>query len=200
MLARRSEVAVDDGYTIGRAEPHHLRWLPEIEYAAGRLLVGRGLPESALEAGSDLAELIEAQQAGLLWVALSVDASPVGFAKVGRLDATAHLEEIDVHPAHGRRGIGTALVETVCRWAHTEGLSAVTLTTFRNVPWNAPFYARLGFRAVAAGDLSPAAAERVRTEAGPGVDPRTRVFMQFDTRASTSDSLPPACGDRAAGT
>ena len=190
---------MDAGYTIGRAAPNHLRWLPEIEYAAGRLLVGRGLPESALEAGSDVAELRDARRAGLLWVALTVDSSPVGFARVGRRDGAAHLDEIDVHPAHGRRGIGTALVETVYRWARVDGLSAVTLTTFRNVPWNAPFYARLGFRAVAPRDLSAAAAERVRAEAGPGVDPRMRVFMRLDTRASLPDPLPPRSGVRAAG-
>jgi GNAT superfamily N-acetyltransferase len=179
--------------------PEHLPRLAEIELAAGRLLVGRGLPESALAAGSDAAALQSAQRAGLLWVAFSPDARPVGFARVGRLAGAAHLEEIDVHPAHGRRGIGTALVETVCRWAYAEGLSAVTLTTFRDVPWNAPFYSRLGFRIVAPRELSAAAAARVREEAGPGVDPRTRVFMRFDTGAARTGPLAESSGDRAAG-
>ena len=30
-------------------------------------------------------------------------------------------------------------------WARGRRLPAVTLTTFRSIPWNAPFYASMGF-------------------------------------------------------
>jgi GNAT superfamily N-acetyltransferase len=53
----------------------------------------------------------------------------VGFAHVKVLEPrAAHLEEIDVHPEHGRRGLGTQLVMAVCEWAATEGYRSVTLT------------------------------------------------------------------------
>jgi hypothetical protein len=45
-------------------------------------------------------------------------------------------------------------VQAVCAWATGQGFDAVTLTTYRDVPWNAPFYARLGFVVVAEQDLS----------------------------------------------
>jgi hypothetical protein len=31
-------------------------------------------------------------------------------------------------------------------WAQRHGLAALTLTTFTDVPWNMPYYERLGFR------------------------------------------------------
>ena len=70
---------------------------------------------------------------------------PVGFACVDMVDGIPHLWQLSVHPEHARRGLGRALVEAVCDWARADGHDAVTLTTFRDVPWNGPFYASLGF-------------------------------------------------------
>ena len=53
---------------------------------------------------------------------------------------------MSVRPTAGHQGRGRALVEAVCSWAAANGYPAVTLTTFRDVPWNAPFYSKLGFR------------------------------------------------------
>ena len=57
-------------------------------------------------------------------------------------DAT---RENPVDPAHGRQGIGTRLVHTVIDWARSRRFENLTLMTFRHLPWNAPFYAKLGF-------------------------------------------------------
>jgi GNAT superfamily N-acetyltransferase len=104
---------------------------------------------------------------------------PVGFARVEIIDArTAHLEEIDVCPAHGRRGLGTRLVTEVCEWAASAGYESVTLTTFRDVPWNGPFYERLGFRVVPGAELSAALRAIVEAEARRGLDPSRRVTME----------------------
>jgi predicted N-acetyltransferase YhbS len=106
--------------------------------------------------------------------------APVGFAHVEVIEPNAvHLEELDVHPEHGRRGLGTRLVMAVCDWAASTGFASVTLTTFRDVPWNMPFYARLGFTVISATQLSPALRARVQDEARRGLDPLTRVAMRF---------------------
>jgi GNAT superfamily N-acetyltransferase len=76
-----------------------------------------------------------------------------GFACVEIVDGLAHLWQLAVHPEAGRQGRGRALVEAVFDWAVSNGYPAVTLTTFRDVPWNGPFYARLGFHPL--DDLSP---------------------------------------------
>jgi GNAT superfamily N-acetyltransferase len=61
---------------------------------------------------------------------------------------------MDVDPAHGRRGLGAALVETVCDWARIQGYGVISLSTFRDLPWNAPFYAKLGFQILDESELS----------------------------------------------
>lgn len=37
-------------------------------------------------------------------------------------------------------------VERAASWARRRGLGALTLTTYVEVPWNGPYYERLGFR------------------------------------------------------
>src|SRR4029078_6516468 len=92
---------------------------------------------------------------GRLWIALLGD-TPVGFALVEMLaEALPHLEEIDVIPAHGQRGLGTALVQAVLEWVAEAGYQQITLTTFRNIPWNMPFYAKLGFVEIPSNELKP---------------------------------------------
>jgi GNAT superfamily N-acetyltransferase len=168
----------DRGHAIVEARPQHVAALAEIERAAARLLAGHA-PESVLDETTSEEELAEAQAAGRLWVAL-VDGRPVGFAHVVLLeDGTPHLEEIDVHPRHGRRGLGAALVAEVCRWAQASGHRAVTLTTFRDLPFNMPFYRRLGFREIPPAEIGSELAAIVRDETARGLDPRRRVAMRF---------------------
>ena len=120
-------------YRITQARPTDLRLLASIEIAAARLLSGHA-PADVLNETTSEDELDDARRRGQLWVALAGDA-PVGFAHVKVLEpAAAHLEEIDVHPDHARRGIGTRLIAAILAWAADAGYRAVTLTTFRDVP------------------------------------------------------------------
>jgi GNAT superfamily N-acetyltransferase len=164
-------------YEITAARPGDLAYLPEIELAAARLLAGYA-PPSVLAETTSHEELSEALHLGHLWVALADDV-PVGFAHVEVLEPdAAHIEEIDVHPDHARRGLGTRLVLAVCAWAVADGYRSVTLTTFRDVPWNMSFYARLGFEVIAANDLSPALRWVVEDEMRRGLDSARRVAMR----------------------
>jgi putative acetyltransferase len=164
-------------YTIDEARSSDLPLLPTIELAAATALAGHA-PASVLAETTSQAELEDAQQRGYLWVARA-DNVPVGFVHVKVLEpGIAHLEEIDVHPEHGRRGIGRRLVITVCRWAATNGYSCVTLTTFRDVPWNMPFYARLGFEEIPPEELSPAMLSVIEDETRRGLDRGRRVAMR----------------------
>ena len=69
----------------------------------------------------------------------------VGFVHVIEAAAHAHLEQLSVSPDYGRRGIGRALVNAAMAEARRRGHSRMTLRTYREVPWNAPFYASCGF-------------------------------------------------------
>jgi ribosomal protein S18 acetylase RimI-like enzyme len=105
-------------YSITTARPQDLARLPAIELAAARLLAGHA-PESVLNETTSLDALQKAQREGHLWVAL-LDEVAVGFAHVEVIeDGAAHLEEIDVHPAHGRRGLGRSWC-----YAYVSGLPA----------------------------------------------------------------------------
>ena len=80
---------------------------------------------------------------------------PIGFAALDEVDGRAHLAELSVHPDHGRRGLGTALLTASIDWAVAAGYPAITLTTFRSVPFNAPWYATHGFVELPAADWGP---------------------------------------------
>ena len=174
---------MDSRYSITTARPQDLVRLPAIELAAARLLAGHA-PEPVLNETTDLEVLRKAQQDGHLWVAVAGDLV-VGFAHVEVIERdAAHLEELDVDPAHGRRGLGTQLVVRVCDWAAAVGFTSVTLTTFRNVPWNMPFYARLGFEVVPGAQLTPELRMIVDDETRRGLDPRQRVVMRRALRTT----------------
>ena len=103
-------------YRITVARINDLPLLPAIELAAAKLLAGHA-PDSVLSKTTSLEDFMEAQKRGHLWVALA-DNVPVGFAHVKVLEPlAAHLEEIDVHPEHGRLGLGSRLVTEICNWA-----------------------------------------------------------------------------------
>jgi GNAT superfamily N-acetyltransferase len=164
-------------YIFTQARPRDLRHIATIERAAARMLAGH-IPEPLLDEVTPLSVLAAAQAAGRLWVAL-LDDTPVGYAHVEIVEPNvAHLMELDVHPDHGRRGIGRRLVTEVSRWAGAQRCSAVTLTTFRDLPWNMPFYQRLGFDAVEIHTLSPALNAIRESETRRGLDPARRVVMR----------------------
>ena len=168
-------------YRVTAARPEDLSRLAAIELAAAQLLTGHA-PESVLRETTSPDVLTQAQRDGHLWVALGDDV-PVGFAHVEIVERDAvHLEEIDVHPDHGRRGLGARLIGHVCHWAASKGYDAVTLTTFRDVPWNSPFYARLGFEVVPPEKVSASLREIIEDEERRGLDPSRRVVMKRPCR------------------
>jgi GNAT superfamily N-acetyltransferase len=70
---------------------------------------------------------------------------PFGFAHVEIIDGFAHLGQISVRPERMRQGYGAALVRASMSEAWQLGYDRLSLTTYRDLPWNAPFYAALGF-------------------------------------------------------
>lgn len=151
---------------IRLAQPAELPYLQQIEIASGEPFRDAGMPDIADDDPMSLEDLAEHE----VWVAIGAEGVPVAFIAVGDVDGATHVHQVSVHPSHARQGIGAALIEHV-----TQAERAVTLTTFRDIPWNAPYYERLGFQAVA--DVSPGLAEIMREEASRGLDPATRVAM-----------------------
>lgn len=172
-----ARITISFMYKVTRARPEDVAALPGIELAAAKLLSGYA-PQDVLDEATSQDELQHAERVGLLWVVLHED-RPIGFAYLKLIEPDAvHLQELDVHPDHGRQGVGAKLIAEVCDWAAKARFSSVTLTTFRTVPWNMPWYLRLGFEPVAAEEISPALQAILKEEELRGLDPETRVAMR----------------------
>lgn len=144
----------NDDYAIRLARADELEKLCEIERNAGQLFAAIGLTEVATDEVLSLDFLRAQQSRGLVWVIADGHNQPIGFAAARALDEALHLEEISVAATHTQRGLGRQLLEHVCNVAAQQGYAAITLTTFADVPWNAPFYARAGFRVLEEGELN----------------------------------------------
>ena len=76
---------------------------------------------------------------------VEIDGAVAGFIMVIPLDRAAHIFEAAVLAAYQGRGIGKQLVAVAENYAREKGYAEMTLTTYRDVPWNTPFYERLGY-------------------------------------------------------
>ena len=172
------------GYDIRSALPEDVQVLPEIERTAGLLFKScsgeLGLTDQIFAHVNSVETFGKAQQAGHLWVAVAPAGDIIGFALVSEVCGYAHIDELDVLPSYGRQGIGSALVATVCSWAKDAEYPAVTLRTFRDVPWNGPFYQRQGFRVTDSSTLSSEHVGLETSERQHGLRTDLRVTMAMD--------------------
>jgi GNAT superfamily N-acetyltransferase len=155
--------------------------LQAIEVAAGAMFRPLGMDLVGDDDPFTLDELGTYADAGHAWVAVPTGADqPVGYLLLDVVDGAAHVEQVTVHPDGARRGIGRGLVEHVAAWAADAGFTAMTLTTFLQVPWNGTYYERLGFRHLAPDDEGPEL-RRVRDhERAHGLDAWPRGSMRRD--------------------
>lgn len=151
--------------------------LLQVERLAAEVLLGHGAHDLFAMHSLSSIELENGIVNGILRVA-EAEGMAIGFALCGRIDDHAHLLEMDVVPEYGRRGIGGALLEAVCEEASRQGYSSMTLTTLRDVPWNAPFYARHGFVELPESSWGPELHEIMRRERMLGFPMHLRVVMQ----------------------
>lgn len=133
--------------------------LQGIEHEAGRLYAS--LPRYAFCTSlpsRDMAERVRVLRSGASLVA-DCQAEQIGFLLLLPIDGRGHILEMAVAPAHQRQGVGRWLLERAEQWSRERGLAEMTLTTFRDVPWNRPAYERRGFSVFLPG------AERVQLRA-----------------------------------
>ncbi len=163
-------------YSIRRAVAADLQALPAIELAAAALF--RQSPHPQMADAALASEHLAAHD--VVWVVVDACQQPVGFAIVRALGSALHLQEIDVHPAHARRRLGARLIEHIARDAKASGVPALTLSTCDDIPWNAPYYTRLGFRMLAASELSDELQGVQRVEAAAGLPMAHRICMRME--------------------
>ncbi len=128
--------------------------LAAIEEGADTLFHEKGITE--MPPAASVEKLSQALQL------LIIGSPPVGFALIEEVGSNAHLEQLSVEPSAMGHGLGTKLLHAACKWAKQQGYPAITLMTFRDIPWNAPFYARNGFQEVT--EPSPAIQKLIKHE------------------------------------
>ena len=152
----------------------------EVELEAGEVFKTLGFPDPP-EEGYHLSEQV--LRAGIieerLWVAIADKDEIVGFVLAGSVDDNAHLFEIDVIPGYSRQGIGQQLIRQVVNWARDKGYYFLTLTTFRDVPWNGLFYARIGFEELEPQQMGTTLAQILAEEKENNLADWSRCAMQL---------------------
>ncbi len=164
--------------TIRPARADDLPHLVEIERAACELFRSVGMDAVADDDPGSVEELTPYADGGRAFVAVDERDRPVGYLLVDVVDDAAHVEQVSVHPDFARRGIGSALLEVANAWARTERLNVVTLTTFLTVPWNAPYYERLGFHILGLEEETPGLRAIREHEREHGLDAWPRACMR----------------------
>jgi GNAT superfamily N-acetyltransferase len=159
--------------------------LQRIELLAGEQFRDIGMADIADAELPSTEVLARYAEAGRGWVALDETGRPSGFVIVDVVDGNAHIEQVSVRPDQQGRGVGRALIDRVRAWAAERRMAAMTLTTFRDVPWNAPLYRHLGFHDLSEAELGPELAAVRDEETAHGLDPATRVCMGLDLDRST---------------
>ena len=166
-------------FQIRLAYKDELQLLRDIEEAASTLFEHTSFALEVDQEPLPIELLQEQQKQELIWVAVDSQESPVGFAVVLIMGDYAHLHELSVAPMHGCQGIGTQLVKTIIQFANTSGFDGVTLSTFKDVPWNAPFYYKLGFREMREDDIGSHLQNIRKKEAKMGLPVSERILMKI---------------------
>lgn len=169
-------------YSLRHGRPDDLSTVQTIEQRAATRFIALGMRAAAQLPVQTLEALRVACEARRLLVAVDGEDRPVGFALFEAAKDAVHLHELDVLPEHGGRGLGRQLIEAVAAWGVAAKLRTMTLTTFRDVPFNAPFYARAGFRILETHELTPRLARIREEERSHGIDlvaPRVAMLRRL---------------------
>ncbi|MFO1074183.1 MAG: GNAT family N-acetyltransferase [Geminicoccaceae bacterium] len=163
---------------IGPADRRHFPALRAIELASFETLRAAGAVSGEAVASTD-AEWQLYLDAGFLLAAFAARAVPVGYGGGYGAEGWLHIGEVGVQPAWQRKGLGRRLLHALLDAGRARKLKGATLTTDRLAPFNAPFYASLGFQMLE-GEACPARLQAIlAAEQANGLDPLRRVAMQL---------------------
>lgn len=162
-------------WSLRLARPADAEVMPAIERAAAEIAFAAeaAIDPARTRSSEDFARLIRRGHS----LVAHVGEAMAGFLVAQPFSRELHIWEMDVAPAYQRCGIGAGLVRAAQIDARNTGFRALTLTTFRDLPWNGPFYARLGFEEVTALDAHPRLAGELANEVDDGLPADRRCAM-----------------------
>ncbi|XUW92255.1 GNAT family N-acetyltransferase [Burkholderia sp. M6-3] len=166
--------------TFRLAAPDDAETVRTIEFEASLRFVSVGMSGIADAPPMSLALVERKIAAQELIVAVNAEGTCVGFVMFEPQPARIYIQELDVLTSHAGRRIGAALIEQVAQLARSRQIMQLVLSTYREVPWNAPYYRRLGFRHIDEAELDAALRARRDAHIARGLDESKRVFMRRD--------------------
>ncbi len=175
--------SIPKGYRIQLARADDIPLLDVIEAAAGTIFPPGSIPENILAERVPHDLFMEAMRKGRLLVVVDSTQPPVGFAFWQEVAGCALLALVEVDPQHGQQGLGAALVSRIINQVVQAGFPYLYLTTFANVPWNAPFYQKLGFVILNDAEQPGFIKEILLDEQGRGLN--NRVAMRYSIPATS---------------
>ncbi|HVW80303.1 MAG TPA: GNAT family N-acetyltransferase [Mycobacteriales bacterium] len=158
--------------------------LRQIEADAGELFRTVDMARVAENKLPSVAFLQAAIAAGRIWVDAPPGDEPAAYLLTDDVDGCLHIEQVSVHPSRAREGLGRGLIDHAEIVAGQRGLPALTLTTFAEVPWNGPYYRRLGFVELTGPAITPGLARIRDREDALGLDAWPRICMRREVRAA----------------
>lgn len=120
---------------IERSSGETFRQIPELSWIADDIVTSPERHEMLIRQGT-------------VWIADDDQNITAGFLTAELYEDVLHIWQMSVRSDQQRKGIGRDLIRAAELWARSRHLTALTLTTFRDVPWNAPFYQSCGFEVV----------------------------------------------------
>lgn len=162
-------------YAIDFGCPAEAERLREIERAAGARFRDVGMADIA-DGDVTPASIFQDRATNARLLVVRDDARrAVGFLFWSPKDAAAYIEEVAVHPDHAGHKLAARLIDRLGHEVRGR-VPCISLATFRDVPWNAPYYAKLGFTEVDRATLGPDHGEAWRHQA-EFLDMTRRLFM-----------------------
>lgn len=163
--------------TLRAATSFEIERIRDIERESSTRLLGTDLAHLAEDEPTD-AETLRQRLAQDALIVAADGHDPVGYVIFEVVEGCAYVEQLDVLTSHAGGRIGARLLDAVAEAARGRGLSALTLSTFRDVPFNGPYYARLGFEVIPDEALTPGLEAIRAAHLARGLDESRRVFMR----------------------
>lgn len=166
-----------DDIVIRPAHPDELPRLPALQLEGGAVFRDIGMAQVADGPAPEVSTFAEARRNDHLLVAVTTDGRVVGFVLLLPLDGALHVEQVTVVPAFAGYGIGRELMRAAEDVARGQAFQRLTLTAFRDVAFNGPFYESLGWQALADHELTPGLLRVRAEERAAGLDRWPRHAM-----------------------
>lgn len=167
-------------YSIRLANQQDAKYLPAVEKSAAQTFLGHEkfgwIAQGDGQTEKDHLEFIQLQ---MEWIAVNNSDEPIGFINFEKHENSLHICELSVCQQWQGKGIGKQLIKQVFNTAVNLGIARITLTTFCEIPWNAPYYQRLGFSIIEKENLISALQKIVQHELDIGFEPQDRCAMEI---------------------